>query len=221
MNYYNNFDSNKVFPKLKIESSLKNILDSFVEEMGQLPIVLDKDLFYPHMINSYHGIAHTTRVLFATYILGSLVIISNQERKASCIAAIIHDLGKQSDSEGAEHGYKSMVLYKDKIYNIIEDRNIAKRILNAVEYHSIDDKKCPSKIKHDVIWNLLKDADALDRSRFSSKGCDKSYLRLGLYNSRLGQNIIDLTTYLPSWSKDLTWNKPYEEIVERINYFSY
>ena len=47
MNYYNNIDSNKVFPKLKIENSLKNILDSFVEEMGQLPIVLDKNLFYP------------------------------------------------------------------------------------------------------------------------------------------------------------------------------
>ena len=201
-----------MFPKLKIESSLKTIIDSFVEEMGQLPIVLDKNLFYPYMINSYHGIAHTTRVLFATYILGSLVNISEQELKASCIAAIIHDLGKQSDSEGAEHGYKSMALYKNKIYNLIDDCNIAKRILNAVVYHSIDDKKCPSKVKNDVIWNLLKDADALDRSRFSSKGCDKSYLRLGLYNSRLGQNIIDLTTYLPSWTINLNWDDPYQEL---------
>lgn len=212
MNYNINIDNNKVFPKLKIERSLKTVLDSFVEEMGKLPIVLNKDLFYPHMINTYHGIAHTTRVLLATYILGCYVNIAYEERKASCIAAIIHDLGKQSDAEGFEHGYKSMALYKDKIYNLIEDGNLAKRILNAVIYHSIDDDKCPSKVKNDIIWNLLKDADALDRSRFSSKGCDKSYLRLGLYNSRLGQNIIDLSTYLPSWTTNLNWDYPYQEL---------
>ena len=37
----------------------------------------------------------------------------------------------------------------------------------------------------------LKDADALDRSRFVGNGCDKSFLRLGVYDTPIGQNIIE------------------------------
>jgi HD superfamily phosphohydrolase YqeK len=146
--------------------------------------------------------------------------MSEVERKACCIAAIIHDLGKMNDREGAEHGYNSMLLYEEKIKSIIDNVQLQSRTLNAIRYHSVEDKDCPEEVKQDVIWKVLKDADALDRSRFAGKGCDKSYLRLGIYQSTIGQSIIDLTSYLPGWTHDIEWNQPYIEMIDEISKYS-
>ena len=206
--------------KFILSETVSKATDSFAKEMERLPIQLSKDLFYPHMVNSYHGIAHTTRVLFATYLLCNTIDILDQEKKACYIAAIIHDLGKRSDREGAEHGLNSMELYKEKIKSLIDDAELQSRTLNAVRYHSVEDKDCPNDVCQDIIWKVLKDSDALDRSRFGGRGCDKSYLRLGLYQTDVGQNIIDLTSYLPGWSEALDWEHPYEGLIEQIHKYA-
>ena len=108
-----------------------------------------------------------------------------------------------------------MIRFKDRICELIDSSSLANRILQSVQYHSVADKDCPSSIQNDIIWKVLKDADALDRSRFG-KGCDKSFLRLDLYNTPIGQNIIELTTYLPSWTQNTDWSKPYETIMGQI-----
>ena len=217
--------SNLAIPSTKsskfiLTESVRKATDSFAKEMERLPIQLSKDLFYPHMVNSYHGIAHTTRVLFATYLLCNTIDILDQEKKACYIAAIIHDLGKRSDREGAEHGLNSMELYKEKIKSLIDDAELQSRTLNAVRYHSVEDKDCPNDVCQDIIWKVLKDSDALDRSRFGGRGCDKSYLRLGLYQTDVGQNIIDLTSYLHGWSEALDWEHPYEGLIEQIHKYA-
>lgn len=219
---YNNLGKVQMQPaKFKLEDKIKESLDSFVSVMRDLPIELTKDMFYNHMVNSYHGIAHTTRVLFATYLLSIVSELSIDERRACYYAAIIHDLGKRSDLEGAEHGYNSMLRYRGLIESIVENMLLQERILLAVQYHSVEDKDCPIAVQNDIIWKVLKDADALDRSRFGGRGCDKSFLRLGIYDTSDGQNIIDLASYLPGWTNDLYWDAPYEEIVERIGNFAY
>lgn len=218
---YSNLNDVSMKRKFVLEKEIHSYINHFVPIMEKLPINLSQDLFYTHMINSHHGIAHTSRVLLTTFILANLMRLSDSEIEASCIAAIIHDLGKRSDVEGAEHGYNSMILYKEKISSLVMEKELQERILNAVRYHSVEDKDCPLAVQNDIIWKVLKDADALDRSRFGGKGCDKSYLRLDIYETYDGQNIIDLTSYLPGWTKGLTWDNPYEEIVERIhNYVS-
>ena len=214
--YSNNYMPTEDSTKYKLEESVRNAIDSFVKTMNNLPIKLTKDLFYPHMVNSYHGIAHTTRVLLATHLLCKAIKLQDDETIACYIAAIIHDLGKSYDKESAEHGYKSMVLYIEKIKFLICDTNLRKRTLNAVRYHSVVDNECPDEVRQDIIWKVLKDADALDRSRFCGRGCDKSYLRLDIYPSAIGQNILELTSYLPGWSSDFEGSQPYEEIVVAI-----
>lgn len=202
--------------KFILEGLIKDSIHSFEREMENLPIVLSKELFYKHMIDSYHGIAHTARVLLATHLLVNAIDLDQNERNACYIAAIIHDLGKRSDIEGKEHGYNSMSLYRNRISDLIEDLSLANRVLKAVEFHSVEDLDCPDEVRSDIIWKILKDADALDRSRFRGKGCDKSYLRLGIYNNNIGMNILGLTSYLPAWSKDLIWDKPYQELINQI-----
>lgn len=170
------------------------------------------------MINSYHGIGHTTRVVFATFLIDNALRneLTQEEKKATLYAAIIHDLGKHDDREGAIHGYNSMKLYENKLDNIITDKSLRDRVLNAVRCHSVDDSKCPSNVQNDIIWKILKDADALDRSRFRGKGCDKSYLRLNIFNEKIGEKILYITKKLPYLTEDLNWNSPYIELINAI-----
>ena len=78
-------------------------------------------------------------------------------------ASLIHDLGKNSDTEGEIHGENSAILYKSKIEQSCSPED-ASSILEAVKYHSIDDSKTPSTVRCSKIWEILKDADALDRT---------------------------------------------------------
>lgn len=201
-----------------LNDKVRKSINSFLSCIEGIPIHLSKDLFFPHMINSYHGIAHTARVTLISHILFDLSGIPENERTASYVAAIVHDLGKRNDREGSVHGYNSMVLFKDRVSAIFDNQLLVKRVLNAIRYHSVDDINCPLEVRADSIWKILKDADAMDRGRFFGKGCDKSYLRLNIYNALYGQNILDFAKCLPAWTSSLKWDKPYEELINRINY---
>ncbi len=214
--YSNHVGSHTIESKFKVEKEVNEWIDSFEESVSDILIVLSKDLFYSHMINSYHGIAHTARVLFASYLLSKSINLDLEESKACCIAAILHDLGKRNDREGAEHGYNSMMLYKERIREFVQDSSLSTRILQAIQYHSVADKDCPINVQNDIIWKILKDADALDRSRFPGRGCDKSFLRLDIYYTSIGQNLIDLTTFLPGWTHDASWDEPYKELINIV-----
>lgn len=218
--YSNSYTQTEDSTKYELDESVRDTIDSFVPTMNGLPIHLSKKLFYPHMIGSYHGIAHTARVLLATHLLCNAIKLSKDEAIACYIAAIIHDLGKSNDREGSKHGFNSMLLYKDKMKSFISDTNLQNRTLNAIRYHSIEDSDCPEEVRNDIIWKVLKDADALDRGRFGGRGCDKSYLRLGIYQSSVGQNILGLTLYLPGWSNSLKWESPCEELTKQIFKFA-
>lgn len=214
---YGNSDKLCSHQKLTLNDDIKQSLEEFESRMNGLPIKLTSGIFYPHMVNSFHGIGHTSRVLLYSFLLATSIDLSDEEIVASCVAAITHDIGKRNDMDGASHGYASMLKIHDRIGSYIHDTQLAQRVLNAVRYHSVEDKDCPNKVRVDIIWKLLKDADALDRSRFMRGGCNKSYLRLGIYNTEIGQNILDLASYLPSWTQSLKWNEPYQELIQQIN----
>jgi len=183
---------------------------------NQLKLNLSKDLFYPHMVNSYHGISHTMRVLFGTCLLLHYTDdIPDDTKEAILYSAIIHDLGKTSDKEGSIHGENSAKLYMTKIQQYISNENLQNSVLEAVKYHSVDDKDCPKEMQNDVIWKVLKDADALDRGRFNRK-CDKSYLRLDIFKTELGNHIIGFMEKLAFHTQNLKWNNPYRELIDCI-----
>jgi hypothetical protein len=195
------------------------LLCSFQELNNSLKLKLSKKLFYPEMVKSYHGIAHTTRVLFAAFLLCNIdSSISDEEKQAIYYSAIIHDLGKTSDREGSIHGENSANKYHMELYKYVSNYNVKKRILNAVKYHSIEDKECPSEIRNDIIWKVLKDADALDRGRFNSRKCDKSYLRLNIFQTNIGNYLIDYMNELSSYTQGLQWDEPYNELVKCIKH---
>ncbi len=181
-----------------------------------IPLRLSSDLFYSHMLQSDHGIAHTSRVLFASYLIVSMEDgVSEDIKKASYYAAIIHDLGKKSDGDGEYHGANSLSLYDKFLDDNIDDENIRQLVKDAIQYHSIEDYKCPEHVRNNILWKILKDADALDRSRFRN-GCDESYLRMPIFNTSNGKVILFITKELPRLTRNCTWIEPYEDIYSAI-----
>lgn len=200
-------DSTKSYPMIP-----KQIIDQFEKEASNLKIKISKSLFKGHMLYSYHGIAHTVRVMWNAFAIASLDNKINEAMLAPVLyASLIHDLGKQSDTEGEKHGERSAILYRDNIHHLFGDDD-ATTILEAIKYHSIDDSKCPEEVKSNVIWQILKDADALDRSRLPGKGCNPSFLRNTIFTNEIGKDLFSLSQVLPSLSSGLEWDSPIEEL---------
>ena len=196
---------------------INETIQSFPRVMHGLPLKLNKRIFYPSMVNSCHGIAHTSRVLLYSYIICcNLSGVSDDEKNACYLAAIIHDLGKTDDSEGSIHGYKTMIRFKDTVHQIIPSLELQNRILNAVRYHSVEDDECPADTRNDLIWKVLKDSDALDRSRFH-RGCDVQYLRLPLFKQQIGELLVEFANSLPAITSNLAWDNPCDELLCVIN----
>lgn len=206
--------------RLQFSQPLKDAIVASMEIFSNLPIKVKKDLFYPHMIDSYHGISHTMRVLLYSIILASQNTLTSKDITACAIAAIIHDLGKKDDREGQSHGENSALRCAEMIKPYVSDEILRSRILSAVKYHSIPDDSTPDEIKGDILWKILKDADALDRSRFAGRGCDRTYLRLPIFNSEFGEMLLQFSSILPSITAGLTWDNPADEllnILKKIN----
>jgi hypothetical protein len=214
--YTNNFEAQSI-TQVKQYHINDNILDSFKNIKDRINIELNSGLFYTNMLNSYHGIAHTSRVLFATHLITSMSDeLSDSLRDVAYYAAIIHDLGKTSDREGSIHGLKSMNRYSNFIDTLDMDISLKLRLKDAIRYHSVEDSLCPKHVQDDILWKILKDADALDRSRFGGRGCDIKYLRLPIFKTEKGQEILGLTSIMPKLTSNCKWDEPYSDIINTL-----
>ena len=192
------------------------LLHQFEIETSHLQITLTKSLFKSHMLNSHHGIGHTARVMFNAFLIASLdKTVSNSTLSSVLYASLIHDLGKNSDTEGEIHGENSVILYKSKIEQFCNQEDAA-LIIEAVKYHSIDDSKTPLTVQSNKIWEILKDADALDRSRLPGRGCNPAFLRNNIFSTTNGKEIMSLTKELPTMTMDCSWDNSINDLVNVI-----
>ena len=190
-------DNSGVIPIDKLIS----ILSEYRSLSSKLDFYITKEKFSSEfMAFSYHGIGHTTRVTFLVQLLNSINNVSDEKSICSIYSALIHDLGKSKNDEDEKHGSGSVQKYNSFLQKRILDTNCLTSCLNAINYHSIDDNKCPEDIQ-DLTWKTLKDADALDRGRFgqpnSRNGCNVNFLRLDIFKNN--QNISNQL----SWFCDL------------------
>lgn len=192
------------------------LIKQFEVETSQLQVTLTKSLFKSHMLYSYHGIGHTVRVMWNAFLIAAIdKTVSNSILPSVLYASLIHDLGKNSDTEGEIHGENSVILYKSKIEQLCHPKD-AVSILEAVKYHSIDDSKTPLKVRCNKIWEILKDADALDRSRLPGRGCNPAFLRNKLFSSEDGKRILSVAKELPSLTSGYTWDNPINNLMNVI-----
>ena len=193
------------------------LINTFSEFSEKLGCSLTEDYFeIKSMANSYHGIGHTIRVMFWIHVLCYLSSISLQVEKTAQYAAFIHDLCRESNDKCTGHGLKAVSKYKYFIekhvqYNHIDNCKI------AVVYHCKDDMDFRNK---SLVWELLKDADSLDRGRFShpqglkntrikSNGCDVNYLRLSIFedSTKLKEKLGWMAHWLARITHHTAWNE--------------
>lgn len=152
-------------------------------------------------IGREHGFCHTIRVMFWVLYLAAEVslrykdAITEEELRASLYAAFIHDLCRSTNQVDTCHGESAANQFSQCLQNHLRQPYLT-RCLNAVKAHS----KPNDPEEKDIVWILLKDADAIDRSRFAPPGepagCQIQYLRLNMLKKDSNfANVVLWTSY--------------------------
>ncbi|MFP3727713.1 HD domain-containing protein [Priestia filamentosa] len=160
-----------------------------------------------HNPNGDHGVLHTKRVLFNVLSLCNEFELDDLDTSILCLAAVYHDIGREHDDVDDLHGEKSW----DKLseLNIIEELQDNYKIYEEdleiirflMKHHCLDDDVALEKISEldtfktyeevELLFNIFKDADGLDRMRFDD--LNTRYLRLEESKKRVSfaRNVIE------------------------------
>lgn len=160
-----------------------------------------------------HGVAHVLRVMFWIHVLAEIcsyycVPLTAHELKAAMYAGFFHDSCRENNNEDEDHGKAAAERYREFIRReiVYPDSN---RCLAAIEAHS----KNTDPNQDDIVWKIVKDADALDRGRFgtpdSGNGCNRAMLRLGFFSNdnELAGDILWAAYFLPKITKYMKWTE--------------
>ena len=190
-------------PGVKPQILHTDMIPSTEEYVPQLLAPVTKDFFhygsialtlgYPEEnMFQYHGIKHILRVLLLTliYCEHSSIDLSEEDKQILIYFSLLHDIGRDSESEDETHGDKSVELIRKKNIRIRgmqlskKGYRIAKLL---IRHHCREDDpgsdrvtKVPGFTAKDIVrafrlYRIAKDMDGLDRVRFN--GLDFRYLR--------------------------------------------
>lgn len=160
-----------------------------------------------------HNFSHIERVLLFADLLANKEKLSDREREMLMVSATYHDCGRENDTEDKNHAKRSVSKISDLLGNFNETEQ--KMIKIAIEFHEekqefVLDNLClqAGLSKEEIkttkkIAFLLKDADALDRTRFRNAATlDPKRLRTSSakgmveFAKKLQKMYQDLPTYL-------------------------
>jgi hypothetical protein len=142
--------------------------------------------------HTIHGVAHTARVHTHATEIAEALDLHEWEREALHYAALWHDIGRTGDGVDPTHGALSAA----KVCELDLDEGVRPRIVRlaifAVTYHSTHDDYAHAAVEgaEDAeaclrVFNVLKDADGLDRVRLGDGDLDPSFLRFPVSKTRI------------------------------------
>ena len=157
-----------------------------------LDMISNSDLYKKDFFTSsfQHNIYHIQRVMLFSQIIAQNEGISEKNFTLLLLAAALHDSGRTRDRKDFEHGKNSAEIAKEYIQNNINSisEEDVKIIQIAIEYHTTQEKEKGriniTELKElcqkynvsmanleriEIISSILKDADALDRTRFDTQ----------------------------------------------------
>ncbi len=124
-----------------------------------------------------HDALHSVRVLFLAYaiIQAGGIKLTQRERCLLRMAIVYHDIGRTNDAEDDSHGANSR--------RIFEKHFSDEMVGFLIQHHCLDDREAEAWLAKRspvvrLLYQILKDADALDRVRFGIAALDVNYLRL-------------------------------------------
>ncbi len=131
----------------------------------------------------WHTKAHCARVLLLVLLIGHQKGLSDKEMDALGMAAIFHDSRRLDDGIDKGHGSRAAEYYK--VYCLEHDLPYDEQTYNITYYHDQDDSlglseilKSPTISERGVLlYQIFKDADALDRFRLGPDALNVNFLR--------------------------------------------
>lgn len=145
-----------------------------------------------------HGLYHSEKVMLFAYLIAKNLNLNPVDFQIIIDAAIYHDIKRENDFEDAFHGYVS-AQHIDAVVDseIYKDRKNLEMLKAIVDIHSQDDKYAENNFynyeldesqyeRYKLLYSILKDADALDRTRFveaSMASLNPKFLRLDFSKS--------------------------------------
>lgn len=152
-----------------------------------LPKVVSYYHSYRELITDYadfnaaheHGKLHSARVLLNCLFIARDMKLPNYEKDILATAAVFHDTMRDNDGVDSKHGEASAKYYRQFAKEHPELVNYQKVIEQIIKYHCLPDETGRSKIdkKYLKLFDVFKDADALDRVRFGIRDLDVNQLR--------------------------------------------
>lgn len=128
-----------------------------------------------------HDMVHSARVLFLalSIIQAGRIKLSRKELKQLSEAIIYHDIGRSDDEVDDAHGATSRKVYERQYHD--------PAVSFLIEYHCLNDGRAENYLTHShikgksrawLLYQIMKDADSLDRVRFGIFALDVNFLRL-------------------------------------------
>lgn len=127
-----------------------------------------------------HGRLHEKRVLMLSLLLADALGLSKGDMEVLATVAAWHDTGRDNDGVDETHGFAGMKRYE------ASTSNPDSTVRFICQYHCIDDDiayaelektNIRDKARCKLLFDIFKDADALDRVRFDLRDIDIDCLR--------------------------------------------
>lgn len=145
--------------------------------------LLDTHIEFWHKASRVHTAAHVRRVLLFALLLGHAHGLSDQDMDLLGTAAIYHDSRRQNDWQDIGHGKRAADYYRASHADL--GLPFRPSCYDAIYWHDRPDKEGIRHIENNpeaqangvLLYQIFKDADALDRFRLGPAGLDVNYLR--------------------------------------------
>lgn len=130
-----------------------------------------------------HTKEHCLRVLLFCLLIADKRRLSQKETDILCMVAVFHDSRRQDDWYDVGHGQRAADYYRE--YCTAYGLAFEQVCYDIMYYHDRDDKagidaiagRKPKEQAGVLLYQIFKDADALDRFRLGPDGLDIKYLR--------------------------------------------
>ena len=202
--YLASFSQNSPYP-------FDEAISSFPSAVEAMPFDLSAEYFLNGSLawSRFHGIPHVTRVMFwvhyLTHPLAHKFFNDGSRDDAhlahdAIFATLIHDLRRKTDMEDHQHGEDSARHFEQLIVTqCAGDELRIRRVVEAVTWHCRPDSEYSDPTN--MVYQILKDADALDRGRLGGPCHASDYSGTSCQDSRCEHNGCAYKTLRLSYSK--------------------
>ncbi len=157
--------------------------DAVVADWEKWASFLKDEVDFWHKASDFHTVAHCERVLLFALVLADRKGFSGAQRETLATAAVFHDSRRLDDWTDVGHGRRAADYYEE--FCAARGTAFDPVCYEIMAWHDRHDedgleeirRKFPGREDASLLYQVFKDADALDRFRLGPGGLDVRYLR--------------------------------------------